>query len=125
MNAYITLGGCKYKTAAATWLPKFERAVSIRRLFNGNKDVTFGPSGMTSWEGDVIVPVAGATGYGDINDMRALYALGTTMVLIDHYGVSYNVVLIGTIGERSKLRKWDATTNEFLVPVILIMTSVV
>jgi hypothetical protein len=125
MNAYITLGGCKYKTSSNTWAPKYERAVTVKKLFNGNRDVTFGPSGMSSWEGDMIVPVTGATGYGDINDARALYALGTTLVMIDHYGVSYNVALVGTIAERSLVSKWDAVTNEFHIPVILLMISVV
>jgi hypothetical protein len=125
MNAYITLGGCKYKTSAATWAPKYERAVSVHRLFSGNRDVTFGPSGMSSWEGELIVPVTGATGFGDINDVRALYAVGTTLVLIDHYGISFNVALVGTIAERSLVRKWDAATNEFYIPVILLMVSLV
>ena len=125
MNAYITLGGCKYKTSAANWTPKYDRAVSIHRLWSGNRDVTFGPAGMSSWQGDLIVPVTGATGYGDINDLRALYAVNTTQVLIDHYGVSFNVALIGTISERSLLRKWDAGSNEFYVPVVLVMISVV
>jgi hypothetical protein len=125
INNYITLGGCKYKTSAATWMPKFDRPVQVRRLWNGNRDVTFGPGGMSSWTGDIIAPVTAAGDYGDIEDLRALYSEDTTQAFTDHYGVSYNVALIGSIGERSKLRMWDAASNEFLVPVILVMVSVV
>ena len=123
INNYITLDGCRYKTSAVTWAPKFERAVQIKRLFSGNKDVSFGPSGMTTWEGDVIAPVTPAANYGSIDELRALYSENTTQVFIDHYGNSYNVVLYGTIAEKSRLRVWDAASNQFLVPVVLVMIS--
>lgn len=122
MNNYITLNGKRYKTNSDTWTPPTQqRPVQVKKLWSGKNDVTFGPASIVEWSGDVIAPVVpDGPEYGSVVDLRTAYSLLQPLSFIDHYGVSYTVVLAGSIAERSKTPVWDGASNSFLVPIILV-----
>jgi hypothetical protein len=123
MNAYITLDGFKYATIHKQWAPTKERPVVIKKLLSGGRNVTFGPSMTNQWAGVITVPVTPATGYGAISDLRATYAKLTTLTFVDHYGVTYSVVIDRHVGEASLTPVWDAGTNMFQVNITLVQIS--
>jgi len=120
MNAYITLDGKQYATIHKQWTPTQDRPVVVKKLLSGNRNVTFGPSLSPQWAGTLSVPVTPATGYGSVADLRTTYAKLSTLTFIDHYGVTYTVVIDRHVGEASLTPMWDASTNMFQINITLV-----
>ena len=70
MNNYIVLDGNKYKTNAKNWTPAPQKAGSVRLNLDGTLDATYGSGTLLRWEGEIMVPVTAAAGWGTIAQLR-------------------------------------------------------
>jgi hypothetical protein len=119
MNSYITLGSCKYKTLGSDWVPSAVVPSQIKVTWTGRLDVIYGPSSIKSVAGTVIVRNTPETGYGCIDDFRLIYEGNASFTFIDHYGVTHTAVITGQVNEKSLTNMWDASANEYRIPVQL------
>lgn len=121
MNNYIVLDGKRYKTRFPGWEPITSKPSTIRVTLGGSLDVTYGPSSIQGWDGEILAPVTPDTvDYGDIDDLRTSLAKTQGLSMTDHYGNVYTVHVVGSYRETSSSPMWDAATNEFRVPVRLV-----
>jgi hypothetical protein len=119
MNDYITLDGKKYHTST-NWLPSNSRSMTARRLLSGATNVTWGPATYKSWNGNIVVDVTPAAGFGTIADLRAAYETTSALTYVDHYEGIYSVVMDRGVDERSLSPMWTAPDNTINVTVTLI-----
>jgi len=120
MNAYVTLDGNKYSAPHGQWAPSTDRPVVVRRLLSGGTNVTFGPAPIQRWQGQLNASVTPASGFGDIDDLRATVAKLESLSFTDHYGTSYTVVVDRSVGEESLSPVWDSAENKFKVSLTLL-----
>lgn len=112
MNNYITFDGKKYMTVHRKWTPAPYRPRNIRQTSAGNLDATFGPAVFYVWKGEIIAPVTPAdASWGTPSDLRASMLKDQILVMIDHYGTTYNVAVTGGGDENSHSPMWDAASN--------------
>lgn len=118
MNNYITFDTLKYKAPHLKYAPLRNKPATERITLSGASDVTYGPSTILEWMGEILAPVTPEdTGWGDIDDLRVSLAKREPLALIDHYNVASTVYALGPHGEISFAPVWDAASNEFHVSV--------
>ncbi len=120
MNDYITLDGFKYRTTHKQWQPMIDRAVVIKKLLSGARNVTFGPAMKPIWQGAVRASVTPEAGFGSIDDLRTTYYKLSSVSFTDHYGTAYTVVLDRRVNESSFTSMWDAASNLFEVNLTVV-----
>ena len=126
INEYISLDGKKYATLAKSWQPYTLKPNTVRFTLGGDLDITYSAATPVSWEGEIVADVtARGTGWGTIENLRTTLVKKTSVVLIDHYGNSYNVHPTADIIEKSVLPNWNDPSNSFHVNVVLVKESVV
>jgi hypothetical protein len=123
MNNYVKIADYKYKTVGNEWTPVNSVPTQIRQTLSGRTDIVFGVAGRAAYEGMVIVPVAAPTGFGCIDNFRTAYRASAISAFEDHYGNAMNIAFVGTISEKSLINMWDADSNEFRIPVTLLVIT--
>jgi hypothetical protein len=120
MKNYIILDTKQYMTVFGEWQPLINKPSSVRYLWNGNTDVTYGPGLPQEWRGMVRVPVTASGSWGSISNMRTTLMKKQSVSFTDHYEETYSVHIIGEITEDSFTPGWDNATNVFHIPVRLV-----
>lgn len=129
MNKYIQLqisGSWKrFATTAKDWIAVDNLPSTVRMTINGVADVTYAPASFKEWRGTVVIPNTPAdSNYGSITDFANAILSKASMQFIDHYGVTYTVAIVGPeFGWRSLVNMWDASSNNFYVPVRIVRTA--
>ena len=123
MNKYIQLAGCKYATKGNEWIPRSQTPAQVIPTLSGRHDVVYSKALLLRYEGTIIVPNVGATGYGDIDDFRLVYRALAPSTFIDHFGATYSVVFLGTVDENSLSTMWDGASNRYHIPVALAVVA--
>lgn len=123
MNNYITLNSLKYKTRASDWVPVTVVPGTHRALLSGSADVTFGPSTFSEFRGTIIVPEEAGeeSEWGDRADITTVIGSRETIIMNDHFGNELNVVVFGEFPQQSVSPMWDAPSNEWYIPVRIIV----
>ena len=122
MNNYIQLGQKKYMTLG-DWTPQSTVPSQVRLTWTGKLDVTWAPASITSYTGTVIVRQSPETGFGSLSDFRLVYKATQAFTFVDHFGTSKTAVFTGVMPEKSLINMWDASTNEYHVPVNMFIVS--
>ena len=120
MNKYITLNGKKYATLSKTWVPTFQKPMTVRTTLLGEVSATYGPTTIKGWQGEIKAPASVSdNSWGTIDDLiTALDILGPVS-FIDHVGTTVNVHITATGNQRALINMWDSSNNSFFVPVAL------
>ena len=119
MNSYITLDGKKYTTPTG-WAPKIDKPATVRQTLNGVVDITYGPANFQEWNGVIRAYVTAQSGFGTHLELLATLAKRTEILMLDHYGVSYYVHVLGPFEPRSFTNMWDGASNHFDVQVHIV-----
>lgn len=121
MNKYIILDGKKYATNASNWKPVYSKPHTERRTLTGEIDITYGPSTLFAWEGEINAPVTPRDiGWGTIEDLRTTLLKKQAVAMTDHRGGVYDVHCLGDFADRSLINVWDSAVNVFYVNVRLV-----
>lgn len=121
MNNYITLDGKKYKTPSKQWQPVSNKPATVRNTLLGEIDATFGSAAIDEWQGQIEGPVTPTDGtWGAITDLRTSLRKNIQLVMTDHYGVAYDVVVFGPLKEESLMPMWDSPSNIIAVTARII-----
>lgn len=112
MNNYITLGSYRYRCRFPDWRPWFIKPGSVRYTLAGNSDATYGSAVPQGWEGAIEVPYEDSGTYGGRSEFETTIKLMQAVPFIDHWGVSYNVHIIGEITFETLRPMIDGDTNK-------------
>ena len=116
MNNYIVLDGLRFKTPGNNWQPVLNKPASARTTLNGELNVTYGASNMTSWQGTILGPVTPTdSNWGSIDDLRAILRKNESVLVRDHLNNLGVVHLMGPFSETSISNVWDCPRNEIRV----------
>lgn len=116
-NTYITLDGKYYKTLQKNWRELPIVPSTARLLLSGDLDVTYGPTDLMIWEGEIAADVSPASGYGSDTDLYTTLRKTTTVDFTDHRGTTYSDIHIEATNARSLLPDWDNVNNTIYVAV--------
>ena len=124
MNEYITLNGKKYVTLAKTWIPTFQKPMTVRNTLLGEVSATYGPAVIKGWQGEIKAPASVSdASWGTVDDLlSALDTLGPVS-FTDHMGVTVDVHVTMTANRRALVNVWDSASNCFYVPVAMTRAS--
>nr|MBN1228893.1 hypothetical protein [Anaerolineae bacterium] len=119
MNNYITLDSKKYMTSSKDWAPVWLKPATDRITLSGEMDVTYGPGLIVGYTGSIIAPVTSpGTGWGTVSDLKTTLAKRTAVTFTAHdSSTAVNVHVLGPFNPASMSPMWDASSNEWHVPV--------
>ena len=121
MNKFIILDSLKYMTKSTDWSLVISKPATARLLLSGQIDVSYGPGVYNELRGTIIAPVAAPEGWGTINDLRSTLVKMQGLDFTDHYGTEHTAHVFGELPQQSLSPMWDGSSNEFYVPVRLVL----
>ena len=109
----------QYKTALRSWKSVPVTPSTARVLLSGNIDITYGPTNVYTWEGELLVPVTSPGGnWGTISTLRTQLKKKVLFQFTDHYNQTYTTASIeGPFPEHSIAPDWEAASNDILVSI--------
>ena len=120
MNTYVVLNGKKYVTVAKTWIPTFQKPMTVRNTLLGEVSATYGPAVIKGWQGEIKAPVqVEDASFGTVQDLLAALDTLGPVSFTDHEGTTVDVHVTMTANRRSLVNVWDSASNCFYVPVAM------
>ena len=116
-NPYIVLNSKKYPVAFTRYQPTQEKAQAVHVTVGGTHVSQHFDFVEYRWGFDLRVPYTGDATWGDLDDIKAAYALEYCS-FTDHYGNTYNVFFEGILQEIPDAPGIDGV-SVFTVPVNL------
>lgn len=121
MNNYITLDAYKYMTKL-DWVRVPVKPATARSLLSGSIDVSYGPGVFHEYRGTIIGPVTSlGEGWGTISTLRTSLDKLEGLSFTDHESNSGTAHIFGEMPNQSLTPMWDSNSNEFYVPVRVVL----